>query len=208
MNEQYEIRLTDKEQVTKDLRDAVKQEVGGFRANFFATLTFRKNPGEKYRQIFEKFQKRIDSEIYGNRSKKAVELLPIYERVSSTVPHFHIHVKNPFNRVSPYKRDVLLWDYKILRIAATPQYKGCIYDDSDLDQLLLQQIFKRAWIEVGKKYGRVTGVANFKNGQAMKFIQNSKREDLDSYSVKEILMGNEEAVMFDFYTRDGLRIHD
>lgn len=42
----------------------------------------------------------------------------------------------------------------------------------------------------------------------MKFIQNSKREDLDSYSVKEILMGNEEAVMFDFYTRDGLRIHD
>lgn len=84
----------------QSLIDAYANFLKGYGWNYFITLNFRRNiKEERAQEIAEKFVKKLNIEVFGKRSKKAVKLAVSIEKNMVSGYHLHVLAVDPSPRI-------------------------------------------------------------------------------------------------------------
>lgn len=150
------------------------------------TLTYRRDPSDELiRKTTKGFCMRVNEEIFGSSSRKAVNMLIVVERRTSEREHLHIAIKDPTDSMS----NGMITKLKMAH-----------------GENFLPSVINQAWKDAGKQYGNITGTPDSIGTRDQWFKPIDRVVGLADYITKELLLGNTRLIDWENTVNDGKRI--
>ena len=87
------------------LKSSIANYINLYEWDYFVTLTFKQPVSyEKSQSVIRKFIKLLNNELFGDRSHKAIHILPVIEPHLSKGFHVHLLLTDPLERMSTHQK--------------------------------------------------------------------------------------------------------